>query len=134
MNLIFLKNRLLRRLLIALIFLAGYFAFQNIGGPWRSTAAKSIPIENVSEKMIMTFSKNPKQMNKNRLSIRVEGELSGMAVLHQIYDGEKKETYVLGPGKVKLKIEKDWEYPKCSLSYEPQAVASGHLGVSYRFD
>jgi hypothetical protein len=135
-SLSFFSNRWLRKITIALIFLAGYFVFNEGYSRLHGLGffAKSIPIEDVTEKVIITLSKKPGGTSRNRLSIKVIGELSGAAVIHQLYDGDKKAAYVIGPGKVRLKIDKEWEYPKCSLMYEPQNVVSGQLGIQYKFD
>lgn len=132
----FLNNRWLRKIAIALVFLAGYFVFNEGYSQLHSLGffGKNIAIEDVTEKVIITLSKKPGADSRNRLSIKVSGELSGVAVIHQLYDGDKKAAYVIGPGKVRLKIDKDWEYPKCSLMYEPQDVVSGQLGIQYKFD
>ena len=132
---LFFKKHLLRKLLFAALFLGFYYFLQffhsGFGG---GLFSKPIAIEDVTQKIIITLSKNQSQSSSQKLSIRVSGELSGMAVINQLYDGDKKTSYVIGPGKVHLKITGDWPYPKCSLVYEPQSVASGQLGITYRFD
>ena len=95
---------------------------------------KTIAFEDVRGKSIVTLRKDFDRGQAKKIRLYLFGKLDGTARIIFSGQSEEAEEHLLGPGDVRLKIDKEWTGPKCILEYQPENVESGFLTLRYRFD
>lgn len=95
---------------------------------------KTIALDDVREKSIVTLRKDFDRGQAKKLRFYLFGKIDGTATLVVSGQTQEPEEHVLGPGDVRLKIDRKWTGPKCMLEYFPENVESGFLTLRYRFD
>ncbi len=127
------KNFYLRRLAAVVLSMLMFLWFYHhvyrrvlIGG-------QTVVFENVSTKNIVRLRKDFGSGSSKRLQLYFSGNLNGKAVVSRYSENAPRQEYPVGPGKVSLSLEEEWQDPDCSIDYNPESVTAGSLAVRYQF-
>lgn len=95
---------------------------------------KSIILDDVRTKNILTLRKDFDRGEAKRLRLYFFGKIDGRAKLILSSETQQPKEYPLESGNIHLRISHDWTDSKCSLEYAPENVGSGYLTVRYHFE
>ena len=121
-----------RLLLIFISVVCFVWFYQNIYQKvWEG---KTVVLDDARIKAIINLRKDFDRGEAKKIRVYLFGEIDGTAKITLSGQTENPQEYFLKPGKIRLRIDREWKDPKCTLEYAPQNVGSGFLTLRYHFN
>ncbi len=124
------KSRLILLIIFLLVFFGGLFL---LIFPDPVNTSQQFTITQVDKGAILYLIKNPKQGSIHALSIQIQGNLDGKAIITKAYSKNSLEISDTISNKVDLNMSGDWYQDTCYILYRPLTCKTGELKINYKF-